>query len=121
MPRNKEIINCTKEEFIERLYANHGNAYKTYAELGVPYSQYRDWRNEDPEFEKAVQDSRREARNYVECKLWEHIQEGDKEMIKFYLKTQGGYSEKKQIELKSDNTVDLKQAIADIKQELVTE
>ena len=118
MPRKKEVILCTKEEFIERLYANHGNAYKTYSELGVPYSQYRDWREEDPEFEKAVQDSRREARNYVECKLWEHIQGGDKEMIKFYLKTQCGYSETKVLEVNSTNTVDVNSIVNDIKNEL---
>lgn len=118
MPRKKEVLICTKEEFVKRLYENHGNAFKTYSELGVPYSQYRDWR-EDPEFEKAVQDSRREARNFVESKLWEHIQNGDKEMIKFWLKCRGGYSETKILEVNSTNTVDINQTIEDIKEELV--
>ena len=107
----------TPEMFLEKLRENHGNAYKTYTTLKVPVSQFREWRK-DPEFEKAVVEARNDAKEYVESKLFELISEGDRASIHFYLKCQGGYSEKKVLEVNSTNTVDINEAISSIKQEL---
>jgi len=107
----------TPEMFLEKLRENHGNAYKTYTTLNVPVSQYYEWRK-DPEFDKAFMKAKNDAKEYVESKLFELIDEGDRASIHFYLKCQGGYSEKKQLEIKSDNTVDVNQTIEDIKTEL---
>lgn len=107
----------TPEMFLEKLRENRGNAYKTYTTLKVPYSQYQEWRK-DPEFEKGVVDARNAAKEYVENKMFELIDAGDRATIHFYLKCQCGYSERKEIKIDSSNTVDINKTIEDIKEEL---
>jgi hypothetical protein len=114
--------NCkvTKEEFLEVLVANNGNAYKTYTDMGVPYSLYLRWR-EDPEFEEALQKSRKRGIEFAENKLFDLIEAGNERMIRFLLASKGGYSEKKEVTLNSTNTVDINTALDEIKKDLETE
>lgn len=111
--------NCkvTKKEFLAQLYENNGNAYKTYTDLGVPYSLYLKWR-EDPEFEEELQKTRKKTVEFAENKLQDLIEAGNERMIRFFLSCKGGYSEKREVTLNSTNTIDINTALEDIKREL---
>ena len=114
--------NCkvTKKEFLAQLYENNGNAYKTYTEMGVPYSLYLKWR-EDPQFEEELQKTRKKTVEFAENKLQDLIEAGNERMIRFFLSCKGGYSERKEVTLNTTNTVDLNVALDEIKKELETE
>lgn len=117
MPKRSNY-KVTKEQFLEKLYENNGNAYKTYTDLKIPYNMYYDWRKTDPDFNAKVEKSREKATEFVENKLWQAIEKGDPKMIKFYLSTVGGYAEKKKVEISSGDTIDINAAIESIKSDL---
>lgn len=108
----------TKEMFLEELEKCNGNCYRAYTNLGLPYNRYYDWRKEDPEFDAACERLQFAMVKYAEDKMFELIGQGDRQLIRFYLNTMGGYSEKKQIDVNSTNVVDVNQTINDIKNEL---
>lgn len=111
----------TKEEFLEQLYKNNGNAYKTYTEMGLPYNIYYNWKKEDEDFAQKVEDSRKKQLQWVESKLFDGIENGDVSLIKFYLNCKGGYVSNKNVQVQSTNTVDVNNVIDDIKQDLNNE
>lgn len=108
----------TKAMFLEELASQNGNCYRAYTNLGLPYNRYYAWRKEDPEFDEACEKAQKAMVKFAEDKMFELIGEGDRHMIKFYLNCKGGYSEKKQIDVNSSNTVDINAALNDIKNEL---
>ncbi len=110
----------TQKEFLEKLTEYRGNAYRTYTELGVPYSLYLKWR-EDPKFEEELQKARTKLIEFAENKLDDLIEAGNEKMIKFLLATKGGYTEKKEVTLNSTNVVDINTALDEIRSELSTE
>lgn len=110
----------TQKEFLEKLNEYRGNAYRTYTELGVPYSVYLKWRK-DPKFEEELQKARTKLIEFAENKLDDLIEAGNEKMIRFFLSCKGGYSEKKEVTLNTTNTVDLQLALNEIKKELETE
>lgn len=114
--KNPEI---TKEDFLAELEKCHGNCYKAYNNIGLPYVRYYDWRKTDPEFDAACERLQLSMVKYAESKMFELIGEKNTAMIKFYLSSKGNYSEKKVLEVNSTNTVDINQTIEDIKEELV--
>ena len=117
MPRKKKIVNITKAEFLEKLRENRGNQYKTYTEVGLPYSQYYVWLQDEAfkaEVEKAVQI----AVNFAESKLGDAIAQGNIRAIEFFLRCKGGYSDKRQIEVTTDQSIDINAAIESIKEDL---
>jgi hypothetical protein len=113
-------IDFTKADFLKRLFENNGNAYKTYTEMGLPYSQYRIWLT-DEAFAKEVEAARKKCTEFVESQFYNKLKEGDLKAIMFYLKTRGGYTEKKDINITSDNTVDVTATLESIKKELESE
>ena len=67
MAGTRRTCKVTKEEFLVKLFEYKGNAYKTYTEMGVPYSLYLEWR-EDPKFEEELQKSRKKMIEFAENK-----------------------------------------------------
>lgn len=120
MKAGSTICKVTKKEFLAQLYENNGNAYRTYTEMGVPYSLYLKWR-EDPEFEEELQKTRKKTVEFAENKLQDLIEAGNERMIRFFLSCKGGYSERKEVTLNTTNTVDLNVALDEIKKELETD
>lgn len=118
MPKN--TCKVTKEQFLERLFENNGNAFKSYTELNMPYSMYWKWLSTDEDFKAKVEESRKKQVQWVESKLFQGIANGDAGLIKFYLNCKGGYVSQKNVtaEVKSDNTVDINSALDEIKNEL---
>lgn len=117
MSRKKKIVNITKEEFLERLRENKGNQYKTYTEVGLPYSQYYVWL-QDKDFKAEVEKAMQIAVNFAESKLGESIADGNIRAIEFFLRCKGGYTDKRQIEVKTDEPIDINAAIDSIKKDL---
>lgn len=114
----------TKERFLEELEKNYGNCSKTYTTLGISYKRYDKWRKEDPEFNAAVKALQKRTVEWVENKMFQFIngEVGDpktqERMIRFYLNARGGYTENKNLNVNSSNTVDINTTIEEIKQEL---
>ena len=119
----------TKEQFLKLLEENNGNMYATAKELGLPFNRLNRWREEDEEFVKAIEKIKNVTKWWAENKLHQFIEGkiGDPQtqarLLAFYLKTQCGYSETKNINanVTGANTVDLNVALDEIKKELETE
>lgn len=112
--RNKTI---TKEDYLDALVANNGNNLRTREKLGLSYKVYYNWRKTDPEFDAKVREAMDAMTEFVEDKFSEKLAEGNLQALTFYLKTHG-WSEKKEIKVSSDNTVNINEAIDSIKTEL---
>lgn len=118
MGRKKKNPDITKAEFLEKLRENRGNQYKTYTELGLPYTRYYNWLQTDEAFKAEVEKAVQIAVNFAESKLGDAIANGNMRAIEFFLRCKGGYSDKRQIEVKTDSTIDVNAAIESIKQDL---
>lgn len=118
--KGKKLKNphLTKEDFLAELEKCHGNCYKAYSNIGLPYGRYYAWRKEDPEFNEACERLQQSMVKLAESKMFELINEGNPSMIKFYLNCKGNYNEKKEIKVDSTNVVDINKTISDIKDEL---
>lgn len=121
MKAGTTICKVTPKEFLKKLTEYRGNAYRTYTEMGVPYSLYLKWR-EDPEFEEELQKARKKLIEFAENKLDDLIDAGNEKMIRFLLATKGGYTETKNINanVSGSNTVDLNVVLDEIKKDLET-
>lgn len=117
MARPTKDIKYTKAQFLQELLKNNGNAYRTYTALQIPYSQYRLWLK-DESFAEEVKKSREKTTEFVVDKFMEKLESGNLQAILFYLKTQGGWSEKKDVRISTDSTIDVNAAIESIKQDL---
>lgn len=117
MARPLKKIKCTKAEFLAKLFEYNGNAARTYRELGVPYTQYRMWL-QDESFAKEVEKAREKTYDFVVDKFMEKLESGNLQAILFYLKTQGGWSEKKDIKVSTDQSIDINAAIESIREDL---
>lgn len=114
-PKRPDI---TKEIFLEKLVECEGVCYTAYKKLGLPYSTYRKWRREDPEFEAAIADIQSRTTDFVVSKMMDGIKKGNEKLIQFYLRTKGGFTEKRVVELQGDTTVNVTEAIESIKADL---
>lgn len=122
-------LHITKEQFLKLLEENNGNMYATAKELGLPFNRLNRWREEDEEFVKAIEKIKNVTKWWAENKLHQFIEGeiGDPQtqarLLAFYLKTQCGYTETKNINanVTGANTVDLNVALDEIKKELETE
>lgn len=118
MGRPKKNPNITKEDFLAELARQNGNCYRAYTNLGLPYLRYYHWRKEDPEFNTEVENLQNCMIHVVEDRMFELIKEGNAGLVKFYLSAKGNYTEKKSIQIDSSNTVNITEALNDIKNEL---
>lgn len=108
----------TKEMFLEELERQKGSCYAAYNKLGLAYSRYYKWRKEDPEFDEACRAMQNSMVEFAEQRMYDLIDEKNVHMLKFFLSARGNYSEKKEIKIDSNNTIDVNQALEDIKKEL---
>lgn len=118
MGRKKKNPDITKAEFLDKLRENRGNQYKTYTELGLPYTRYYNWLQTDESFKAEVDKTVQIAVNFAESKLNDAIANGDMRAITFFLRCKGGYTDKRQIEVTTDQNIDINAAIESIKEDL---
>ena len=108
-----------KKEFLEALVKEHGNLYAVYSTLpNWSYSRYREEVERDPEFVAAIQKVKEDTIRWVESKMFKAIQEGDKDMTKFFLRTKADYSETQKIEANVSGGLDIEAQIAEMKKAL---
>lgn len=118
MGRKQKNPDITKAQFLEKLRENKGNQYKSYTELGLPYTRYWNWLQTDEAFKAEVEKTTQIAVNFAESKLNDAIANGDMRAITFFLRCKGGYSDKRQIEVKTDANIDIDAVIQSIKDDL---
>jgi hypothetical protein len=86
-----------KERMLEALRKTYGIVSDAVKIAGIGRRTHYEWLHSDEEYRKAVQDIREVAKDFVESKLFECIQEKDITAIIFYLKTQAkdrGYADR---------------------------
>lgn len=109
-------------EFLEVLKENHGNLYKTYTNMpNWGYSRFYEARKMYPEFAKAIEDIKESTVRWVESLMFDKIAEGDKDLMKFYLKMQGqkqGYQEVKKVEAEVKGQVDVEKQLEEMASKL---
>ena len=111
-----------KKEFLEALVKEHGNLYAVYSTLpNWSYNRYREETEKDPEFVAAIQKVKEDTIRWVESKMFKAIQEGDKDMTKFFLRTKADYSETQKIEANVSGGLDIEAQIAEMKKALSEE
>lgn len=89
-----------KKAALEAHYKNMGNVSATCAALKIGRTQFYNWKKEDEEFAKAIDEVTDFCIDHVESKLFRAINDGDLTAIIFYLKTIGkkrGYIERSEI------------------------
>ena len=105
-------------EFLEVLKENHGNLYKTYTNMpNWGYSRFYEARKMYPEFAKAIEDIKESTVRWVESLMFDKIAEGDKDLMKFYLKMQGqkqGYQEVKKVEAEVKQAIDIEKQLEEM-------
>lgn len=89
-----------KEDFLITLEKKLGIISTSLKENGIPYSYYKKWMIDDADFRIKVDEVNEKSIDFVESKLYNLINEGDRTAIIFYLKCKGkhrGYVEKAEV------------------------
>jgi hypothetical protein len=93
----KERQSRDKKRMLEALRSTYGIVSEAVKIAGITRPTHYEWLHSDEEYRKAVQDIKEIAKDFVEGKLFECIQEKDITAIIFYLKTQAkdrGYADR---------------------------
>ena len=78
-----------KELFPEVLEKNHGRIYDTCRELNISAETFYQWKRSDPIFKKSCKEVEYRLVDYVENKLWEHIESGCVKSLLYFLRSKG--------------------------------
>lgn len=121
--RDRSGDEAVKAEFLERLEEFHGDLYNTYTTMGIKYNRFYEWRKTDPEFDAAIDKIKLDQVRWIENLMFKKIAEGDKDLMKFYLKThkygqQSGYVETKKIEAEVKGQVDVEKQLEEMAEKL---
>jgi predicted DNA-binding transcriptional regulator AlpA len=93
-------IRHTKTNLIEALEKSMGVVTTACKKVGIHRSTFYEYINNDNEFRNQVEDIGNVALDFAESKMFEQIQDGNTQLIKFYLSTRGktrGYVERQEI------------------------
>lgn len=113
-----------KSLFLEELEHTDGNISAAARSLGICLCRIVRYRKEDKEFNTAIEEIKEAVKVCAEDTLQEIMNGtiGDERdrlnAVKFYLKTKGGYSESKNLNINSSNTVDINTVLEEFKEEL---
>lgn len=106
-----------KKAFIDLLEEEHGGLYAAASKLAIPMSKIRKWRNEDAEFDAAVNEVTDTEVRWVEYKLHDLIEQGNVTATTFFLRTKGksyGYQESQKVEAEVKGQVDVEKILEDM-------
>lgn len=93
-------IRHTKENLIKALEKSMGVVTTACKNVGIHRSTFYEYYNNDEDFQKEINDIGNVALDFTESKMFEQIQNGNTQLIKFYLATKGkkrGYIERQEI------------------------
>lgn len=97
-----------KKDILKALKNTMGNVSLSCEKVGISRFAFYKWRDEDPEFDKAVEEINERTLDFVESKLMQGIQDGNARMIIFFLSTKGrgrGYGQTKENGEKSSGVI----------------
>lgn len=89
--------NRRKKEALELLQRTLGDVTTICDRIGISRQTFYKWRQNDPEFDAAVNDINERALDFVESQMFKGIKEGNAKLIMFYLMNKGrarGYAQK---------------------------
>lgn len=89
-----------KKEILKALKNTMGNVSLSCEKVGISRFAFYKWRDEDPEFNREVEEINERTLDFVESKLMQGIQDGNARMIIFFLSTKGrarGYGQPKDV------------------------
>ena len=89
-----------KAEFISAFQKSLALVVSTCRKVGITPPTFYNWYNEDPEFAEKVDEIRELAKDSVEAKIYQKINEGDTTMLIFFAKTKmkdRGYVERQEL------------------------
>lgn len=101
-PYTKTKQKQLKENFLEALKKSGGVVTPASNAVGISRQTYYNWRQEDPEFAAACDETLELALDLAESALLRNIQAGDTKAIKFFLICKGksrGYDMRQEIDL----------------------
>jgi hypothetical protein len=84
-PKTMHIFDEKKKAFVEIMRKKFGIISRSCKEMGIVRSTYDLWMKACPEFAAAIREVPKDTMDFVECKLFEGISDGDVQLIKFYL------------------------------------
>jgi len=90
-------FNRKQEAFLKALEASAGNITEACRKVKIARQTFYNWRENNKDFNQAVEDVQESLLDFAESKLMELISAGNVTAIIFFLKTRGrsrGYSEK---------------------------
>ena len=93
-------IRHTKNNLIAALEKSVGVVTTACKNVGIHRSTFYEYYNKDEKFRKEINDIGNVALDFAEGKMFEQIQNGNTQLIKFYLATKGkkrGYIERQEI------------------------
>lgn len=99
--REQRRTKDAKAELLRQLSARFGIVKNACKATGIPRSLYYKWLKEDAGFRAEVDNIMEEAKDFVEAKLYDNINNNDTQSILFYLKTKckdRGYTERTEIQ-----------------------
>ena len=87
LPAGQVLLTEQKAKFPEVLKQTMGLVSLACEKVGISRGAYYDWRNSDPVFAALCDEVPDRVGDMVESKLYEKVQKGDGETIRFYCKT----------------------------------
>lgn len=84
--RDKKISE-NKKKFVLAMTKSLGNVSRACEIVGISRNTYYRYIEEDPDFKLKIEDIHEKSKDFAESKLLQHINEGDKTCLIFYLKT----------------------------------
>lgn len=106
----KKRMAASKTHFLKVLKSSMGVVSLACKNSGISRATYYQWMNSDPDFRRKVDMINEHAIDFVESKMFEAINNGDRQLIQFFLSTRGkkrGYTTKIEVQQDKRSTVQL--------------
>jgi hypothetical protein len=97
-PNKTKSLQYTREDFQQAIVDSHGVKYTVYKRVGCASKTLEDYLTIYPELQEQLDQEARDARSFVDGKMFKLIEDNDRLMINLFQKTKGGYTEKTQVD-----------------------
>lgn len=86
-------MDARKKAMVEAMHSQMGIVTSASEKSGIPRRTHYAWMKDDPEYAAAIKEVDNTAFDFVEGKMFKHIQEGDANMVRFYMKYKGKHKD----------------------------
>lgn len=103
-------VASSKSKFLRSLRSKMGVVSLASRECNISRTTHYEWMKIDPAYRAKVAEINEHAIDFVESKMFEAINNGDRQLIQFFLSTRGkkrGYSNRLEVEQERRNTIQL--------------